>query len=188
MTTTLKFAWRFLVETCGSTQGSQIIELAVSLPLLVLIMVGVTDFGQAFRLKHQLEIAAQDAARVAANQTMADISNANPNSTEAVRNAVEGAFVSMRINDCGLNAVTGSKAGLVWTYSSAGCAGPLTVTVDRGSTFDVAGGTPVKVEATHITISYPYQWRFNRVVQLLFSGSFTGPSQIQAEATAQNLN
>lgn len=190
MIATLKSAWHWPRQKFEETEASQIVELAVSLPLLVLFLVGVTDFSQAFRLRHQLDIAVQQSVRVASNQTMVDITNTTPGSTVAIRDAVDAALVAMKVNDCGLATATGTASGLMWTYNTTGtCPAAMIVTIDRGRTFQVTGGNPVKVEATRVTIAYPYQWRFNRVVQLLFSGSsFTGPTQIKAEAIAQNLN
>ena len=174
----------------ANTEASQIVELAVSLPLLVLMVVGVMDFGSAFNLKHKLDIGVQQAARVASVQPMADITNAAPRSTEAVRQAVDSYLASAKINDCGLATASSTKAGLAWTYQgSNGCSGTLVLTVDRGTTFRTAGGPPMTVEATRVSISYPFQWRFGRVVQLIAPGTtFAGTSLLTSEAIAQNLN
>ena len=57
-------------QKLANAQGAQIVEFAFSLPLLVLVVVGIMDFGSAVMLKHKLDIALEQAARVAANQTM----------------------------------------------------------------------------------------------------------------------
>lgn len=45
------------------------------------------------------------------------------------------------------------------------------------------------MEATHVRVSYPYQWRFNRVMQLIVPGAtYAGVSQIKTDAVMQNLN
>jgi hypothetical protein len=107
-----------------------------------------------------------------------------------VRDVVDSYLVALHINDCGLSTQLASKSGLVWTYTAnTGCAGTLALTIDRGDTFNVAGGTPAKVEATHVSISYPYQWRFSSVIRVLIpSATYLPLTQITEDAVVQNLN
>src|SRR5205809_5457764 len=42
-----------LLSLRSDAQGSQIVEFAVALPLLVVFVVGIFDFGNAFSLKHK---------------------------------------------------------------------------------------------------------------------------------------
>src|SRR5205823_10225059 len=101
-------------------------------------------------------------------------------------NYLEGAH----INDCGLSTTSPTNAGLIWTYSAnTGCPGngTLTLTINRGDTFQTT--TPATVEITRIRISYPYQWRFSSVVKVLIpSAQYAGVTQITIEAVMQNLN
>jgi hypothetical protein len=47
----------------------------------------------------------------------------------------------------------------------------------------------VTVEATRITISYPFQWHFNRVVKLVApSANYAQSVQINVDAMMQNLD
>lgn len=171
-------------------EGSQIAELAVSLPLMLVMLVGIMDFGQAFNLKHKLETATREAARFASNQSSADLTNPVPASVNAVRDVIHNYLQAAQIDDCGLPAAVPVNAGLVWTYNtSAGCPGTLTLIVDRGTTYQTLAGTPVTVEATHVTIRYPFQWRFNRVIQLVAPGASYGSNErINADAMMQNLD
>ena len=179
--------WR---RCCARAQGSQIAELAVSLPLMMVMMVGIMDFGQAFNLKHKLETATREAARFASTQSSVDLTNPAPPSVSAVRDVIHGYLQGAEINDCGLTAATPAKTPLLWTYTAnTGCPGTLTLIVDRGNTYQTTGGTVVTVEASHITISYPFQWRFNRIIKLVAPGSnYAGITQINADATMQNLD
>ena len=178
----------------SDSQGSQILELAVSVPLLAVLMIGIIDFSSAFSLKHKLDIAVQEGARVGSSQPMVDISNSAPLSTIAIRDAVAGYLNAMGVNDCGLAAAAtnapGGTSGLVWTYTAnTGCSGSgtVTLTIDRGATFQTTGG--IRIEALQVAISYPYQWRFGRVVSLISGGSGpTGITQIATNATVQALN
>ena len=56
------------------SRGAQIAEFAVALPLLMVFVVGIFDFGLAFGTKQKLANAAREGARVAANQPTTDLS------------------------------------------------------------------------------------------------------------------
>ena len=49
------------------TRASQIVEFAVALPLLLVLAVGIFDFGSAFNMKQKLTNAAREAARLGAS-------------------------------------------------------------------------------------------------------------------------
>jgi Flp pilus assembly protein TadG len=192
MKTILDFSAR-LFRACASTEGSQIVELAVSLPLLMVFVVGITDFGTAFNLKQKLSNAAREGVRIAANQYMADVVNTAPNSIIAVHDAVDNYLLAARVNDCGLSSVTPTKAGLTWTYAAnSGCPGngTLTLTIDRGNTFQTTDANTTTLETTHILISYPYQWRFGGVIRFFAPSAnyANGVTQIPADAMMTNLN
>ena len=59
-------------------QAAQLVEFAVSLPLLVLFVVGIFDFSNAFTLKQKLTNVARDAARAAAAEPSSDLQSALP--------------------------------------------------------------------------------------------------------------
>ena len=59
MTPKLKRGW-------SDESAAQIVEFAVSLPLLIFFVVGIFDFSNAVTLKQRLTNAARETARVAA--------------------------------------------------------------------------------------------------------------------------
>lgn len=178
--------------------GSQIAEFAVALPLIIVFVVGIYDFSQAFGLKQRLSNAAQEAARMGANQPTADLSQARPATVDAIARMVGSYLQSVNVNDCGMASGTFSsvtRASLAWTYqANTGCAGTVTLTINRGFITTATLGNPynatMTIENTEVTLSYPYQWRFGNVVTLLSptSNYAKGTSQIQATATMQNMN
>jgi Flp pilus assembly protein TadG len=177
----------------GSEDGVQIVELALVLPLLMVLVVGIFDFGAAFNLKQKLTNVAREAARFGANQPTSDLTNGTPASVTAIRDLVDSYLTSAKINDCGLAATPSAAGTLTWqaTGSGSGCPGTLTVTISRGALLPATGtGVPgsLNIVCTQVTISYPYQWQFNRVIKLLVSGSAQGPSQIAAAATVPNMD
>jgi Flp pilus assembly protein TadG len=182
----------------SETTGSQIIEFAVALPLLVVLFVGIFDFGSAFNLKQKVHNAALLAARVGANQPTRDLSatgNCNaPESICAIRDTIAGNLTAGRVNDCGLAAAQAAPAGgLAWTFTAnTGCPGTLTLTVERGFTYSTTLSppfeTPYTIEGTRATLSYPYRWQFSNVIKLLSpTASYPGSSQISSVAVVQNV-
>src|SRR5271170_114271 len=87
-------------------RASQIVEFALSLPLLVLFVVGIFDFSGAISLKQKLTNAAREAARVAAADPANDLGNpsdAQPSSVIDAFYVVDNYLKSEKLNDCGLD-------------------------------------------------------------------------------------
>jgi Flp pilus assembly protein TadG len=176
-----------------ATDAAALIEFAVALPLLVVLIVGIFDFGGAFNLKQELSNAAREGARFGAAQPTNDLASVTPPppSVDAIRLVVDSYLQTAKINDCGLNSVSGVLAGsLGWFYTaSSGCAGTMTLTVTRGVAVPkTIGGATVNILCTTVQISYPYQWHFNSVIQLLVPGANYSFTNIQGDATAVNMD
>ena len=176
--------------------GSQIVEFALSVPLLVLVVIGIFDFSGALTLKHKLTNAAREGARVAAADPATDLAASLPVSVSDAYQAVDNYLISEQVNDCGLSAAAApAGSALKWIYhASTGCPGPtpaLTLTIDRGcisrQTVTVGGNSgPVDLVGTCVTLVYPYVWQFSSVAGLF--SRFTGPSQISTAASAFDEN
>ena len=183
-----------LWRCCKQTQASQIAEFAVALPLLAVVVIGITDFGSAFDLKYRLSNGVRAGVRVASTQSTSDDTDAVPVSVTAVRDAVDSYLIGDHVNDCGLATATPTQSAstLVWTYTAnTACAGggTLTLIVDRGKTFTTTGGVTVTVETTRVSISYPFKWRFSNVIRVLIpTARYAGITLISSEAVMQNLN
>ena len=192
-------AYGFLEDACGS----QIVELAVALPLLVVFVVGIFDFGAAFGVKQKVANAAREGARIASIQPSSDLSNPNSSGCQApqsicdVRDAVSHYLTAANVNDCGLSTANSpTKSGLAWTFTASGgsCSpGTLTLIINRGVTFSAAVGTPyisnLTIEGSSVQLQYPYNWRFNTVVVLLVPGaSYASSTLLTSTAVMQNLN
>jgi Flp pilus assembly protein TadG len=170
--------------------ASQVVETALSLPLLVLFVVGVFDFSGAITLKQRLTNAAREGARVAASDPASDMFAAAPVSVSDAGQVVDNYLVSEKINDCGLGPTlpaTPPKTALTWTYTSAGsgCApGGISIAINRGCSTLENG---INLIGTCVTIKYAYKWQFNNVSGL-FGKSFAGPTTLTATAEAFNEN
>jgi Flp pilus assembly protein TadG len=192
-------------------RAAQIVELAVSLPLLVVFVVGIFDFSGAFTLKQKLTNAAREGARVAAAAPANDVGNPSnpvPTSVDLAFRVVGNYLEALNVNDCGLTPSTSPTHGgstLTWTYTANanGCpTGGLTITINRGYVFpptgassptgctsQPSGGSTVNVVGTCVSITYAYKWRFNRVITLLVPGAtYAGVSNLNTTAVAFNEN
>jgi hypothetical protein len=186
------------VRLLKDAQGSALLEFAISLPLLVVFVVGIYDFSGAFNQKQKIEQAAQEGAIVAGAQPMSDIQPSSTSYSPAsllpvvttIVNSLTGSGVAT--GTCGAPAVSG-PVGLAWTYTILGCSGSnptdsLVIVINRGwvcpapCTF----APPVAV-GTVVTLTYPYHWTFNRVIQLLIPGAlYAGTTPLTENATVHN--
>ncbi len=182
------------------SEGAEILEFAISLPLLIVVAVGVFDFGSAFTVKQKVGNITLQGARVASNQPTTDLSLNGacgaPASICSVRDVVEANLVASKLNDCGLGGVAGGSSGsLAWTFTAnAGCGGTLTLKIERGYVYTATLPNPpfqanYTIEGTRVTLSYPYRWQFNRVAPLIAPGAnYPATTQINSVAIMQNLN
>jgi Flp pilus assembly protein TadG len=199
-----------LADRLGSEdQAAQIVELAVSLPLLVVFVVGIFDFSGAFTLKQKLTNAAREGARVAAAapaNDLGDPSNQVPASVDIGLRVVDNYLQAENINDCSIDPNTPSgHSGLTWTYTASanGCpTGGLTVAINRGYVFPPTGassptgctsqpssGSTLNIVTTCVSVTYAYKWRFNSVITLLVPGAtYAGVSNLNTTAVAFNEN
>lgn len=188
-------------------RGSQLVEFAVTLPLLVVFVVGIFDFSGAFTIKQKLTNAARDAARVAAADPASDIptpSTTLPVSVTDAYQVITNYFAANDLNNCGMTSTTGSHTSTTWTFSASGSGCPgagITVIINRGYYFPAnstsvtpsvtcvaqTAGTQTAVIATCVSIQYAYQWRFGNVASLLGS-TVVLPTTLSATAVAMNEN
>ena len=179
-----------LVELKRGWKGesaAQIVEFAISLPLLVLFVVGIFDFSNALTLKQRLTNAAREAARVAAADPANDLGSPIPASVGDAFQVVDEYLISEKINPCGLAGGAPAVTGLTWTYTANGngCPGNgITLAINRGCTTNT--GTLYLI-GTCITITYAYKWEFNSVATSL-GWTASGPSTLTVTAVAFNEN
>ncbi len=188
-----------LWRTCGEDGAAQIAEFALSLPLLVVFVVGIFDFSGALSLKAKLTNAAREGARVAAADPVNDLGNGSPVPPVSVSDAfyvVDNYLLSEKINDCGLSLTPPVQSGttFTWISTASGCTSllpnTLILTINRGCmTPQTIGTTTTDVINTCVKIQYPYKWRFNSVITLLVpSATYAGVTSITTTATAFNEN
>ena len=190
--------WLRFLRFAFETNGAQIAELAVSLPLLAVLLVGVFDFGQAFNVKEKLGDSARTAVRQAANQATDDLGLAAPASVKAILDNVINDLTAANVLGNGNQgtckatsaAVAHTANSLIWHYTVSGCPLVLDVIIDRGLILPYTGlnGT-VKAVASHVTVQYPYAWHFNSVIKVLIpSSTYAASTNLKVDAVMQNLD
>jgi Flp pilus assembly protein TadG len=190
------------VKLLKDERGAALLEFAITLPLLVVLVVGIYDFSNAFNQKQKIEQAAQEGALIAGAQPMSDIQPnlTGPQSLLPVVTAVFNSLVGSGIvpgGACGPPGTVTSPAALTWTYQISGCStanggtDQLTITINRGCVCGSCGtacpsGPPFAVGTT-VTVQYPYHWQFNRVIQLLIPGAnYAAITQLAESASVHN--
>lgn len=177
-------------ELIHRENGAELLELALTLPFLLVMVAGVIDFGGAWSLKDQLTNAARDGARTAVadfNDTTNPQCGGTPCSVQAAANAVVTSLNNGKINTCGLNPTTDAPAAgtFTWTYTAA-CANPVTIVIEREVPNTVDGTTTL---STRVTVSYPYNWDFANVAGLLGgANTFSNTITLTSAEIMTNLN
>ena len=174
-----------LVKECN---GSQLVELAMGLPLLLVMAVAVSQFGGAFNLKQELNNAAREGARVAASEPgdFGTLSNCSGGScvaavAESVSNYLQNAGV---IPQCTFGTAGTSAGTFAWTFtsSSGGTCSVAALTVERA--FTVSGGS----HNTRVTLTYPNPYTMGGLLSLLTPGSTANlPASMTSDAIMPNL-
>ena len=188
MTRHLKRAW-------SDESAAQIVEFAVSLPLLILFVVGIFDFSNAVSLKQKLTNAAREAARVAASDSASDLASPSAPVPASIGDAFQVAdnyLIADKVNDCGLGTLGApTPTGLTWTYTSTGggCPGTgISLAINRGClTPTTTNNGTINLVGTCVTITYAYKWQFNNVASA-FGWTASGPSTIAVTAGTLNEN
>jgi Flp pilus assembly protein TadG len=201
----LAACWKNSAGVFRDVQATQLVEFAVSLPLLVVFVVGIFDFSNAFTLKQRLTNIARDAARASAYDPGSDLQSSIPISVSDAYQIVYNYLYASGLNTCGMTSTqtATNPQPLTWLFSGNGNGCPaagLQITVNRGyylaatatnaapSTCIPQGtGGQVALISTCVSIQYPYSWRFGNVASLLGTTAIL-PTQINAVAVSMNEN
>ncbi|HET9177823.1 MAG TPA: TadE/TadG family type IV pilus assembly protein [Terriglobia bacterium] len=171
--------WR----AAAGTEGSQLLELALALPLLLVFVVGIIQFGGAFNLKQKEANAAREGARVMVSTNLSDTNCASGYcSVQAAAAAIANYMTNAGVDSSCLSSASPSPTGPpTWTYSCKG----ITVTINNQFGY-TAGGSPVT--GTQVTVTYPFNWFFNDIIKLLVPGArLSIPNSLTETAVMQNI-
>lgn len=175
-----------LLNECS---GSQLVELAMGLPFLLVMAVAVSQFGGAFNLKQELNNAAREGARVAANEfsdfgTLSNCSNGSCVAAvaESVSNYLQNANV---LPQCTFSTSGTSSGTFAWTFTSSGGGSCSVASLKVERAFAIGGGS----HNTRVTLTYPNPYTMGGLLSLLTPGSTTNlPASMTSDAIMPNID
>lgn len=167
-------------------EGNELVEFSVTLPIIAVLLIGILDFGMAINRKQELNNAAREGARWAAQEGIADLTQTTPPSILSVRDVIVNYLNDAHVNTCGLGSAAPTNSGLTWTFTAnTNCPGTFTLVIDRGAQVTV---NSISVGVTHVTLQYPYAWHFGRAITLIAPGAnFPSLSQLSSDAYMPGL-
>ena len=134
---------------CQGEEGSSLVEVAIALPLMLLILTGAVSFSMAFYNWQQLQNAVSTAA-----QALASTAGVAANPCSQAVSQVEAALPGWTASSLTFTVVITNAAGTATTYGPT--AGSLSCAA-AGS-----GGSAATAEAAGqpqtLTVSYSYNW------------------------------
>jgi Flp pilus assembly protein TadG len=175
------------LKQLGGSSGSQLLELALTLPFLLILAIGISDMGGAYNLKHIITNAARDAARITVSNDLQNSScqDTTPCSIEGAADAAKQYLVNAGKSaaSCIDPKSPTSSGTLTWTYAC----NSVSLTINKKD--NVAGGALGSVVvSTQVTLTYPYTWTFGRLIGLLVNGStITLPATLTTSVVMENL-
>lgn len=160
-------------------QGAQLLELGLVLPILLLLLTGIWNFGYVFGLKTKLTNASREAARIVVSTPLTNLncSGSVPCPIQAAATAVVNYMSNAGVDaSCIDPSSPSSSTALSWTYT---CSSGVSLEINRGAVLTV--GT-IAVPATQVSFSWPVSWK---VANFLKSSSL--PSSVSTSVTMANL-
>jgi Flp pilus assembly protein TadG len=161
---------RSLRRFVRAQSGAEVIEFALTLPLLLLVVLGIIEFGFLFQQYEVVTNAAREGARIATLPTY----SANASATQA---NVE-ARVNQYLSSAGLSTASAT------IYGGGGCPGACTwlPVIDT----IIAGPPAVCIKVFPVTVHYAHPVAFVGGVLTFFGRSL--PATITLKATARMRN
>lgn len=174
------------------TEGAELLEFALALPLILVMVVGILDFATAYHLKQELANAAREGARLGSSQPTGDlVGNSSPPSIQTIKDDVTTYLLNAGVNTSFIGSTmaqcvdsNGNPITMCWDYTSSQNYG---LRIERNVAV-VSGG--VSIVSTRVALQYPYDWTygFNHIIQLLIpSATVYGTIDIMTDATMANL-
>lgn len=174
-----------LHQAVSGTEGALLLEFALTLPFLLVFVVGIVEFGGAFNLKQKMANAAREGTRVMVSNPLDDQSCLSGYcSAQAAAQAVANYMTNNGVDSSCIDPSTPTSTGTeTWTYT---CANGISLTINHQYNYTTSVGNPET--GTQVTVTYPYSWFFNNVIKLLVPGSnIVLPNRLTETSVMQNI-
>ena len=175
-----KWFGRIPVRNRDSSAGAELVEFALLLPLLLLLIGGVWDFGSAFLLKDKMTNATREGARIAVSTPINSVNCPGPTpcsiaaAADSVKQYMTGA--GQDASCITPNQPSSFTAPARATYT---CQDGTALEIDRGVLIESAAG---RIPATRVVFTFPVRWM---LLGRLLPGLF--PKAISTAVTMPNL-
>jgi Flp pilus assembly protein TadG len=142
----------------ASTEGAEIAEAAVVLPLVFMLLLGIVWFGRAFNIYSTITQAAQQGAITAARSSCASCGNI-PATDTAVFNAVKAVMQASSVDPAQILASPSPPATIFCTNPPSGCTTTGNITTCRNALLNPpASATQAPQCGTAVSFQYPFQF------------------------------
>ena len=157
----------------SNEKGAELIEFAIMLPLLLVILAAIWDFGRAYRTYQVLTNAAREGVRLA-------VVPAGKNQEDAVQNRVVAYMAQSNINTSFIN------SGNIDTYVNV--QNPSNDAANTSVTVTLPGGGTHVITVSRVNLNYPFSFIIiGPVIKLLAPGStFGGNITLRTSVTMEN--
>jgi Flp pilus assembly protein TadG len=173
------------IRAAAETEGAQLLEFALVLPVLLVFVIGIIQFAGAYNLKQKMANGAREGARIAINNPLQDSSctSVTPCAIQATANAVANYMTNAGVDSSCISPSTPTSTGPgpeTFTYT---CSNGTSLTINRSYIY--GGGALV---GTQVILTYPYHWFFGNIIKLLVpSSNLALPSTLTETVVMQNL-
>ncbi len=150
-----------ITRKLASTDGAEIAEAALVLPLVFMLLLGIVWFGRAFNIYSTIQQAAQQGAITAARSSCATCGNAQA-SDSAVTGVVEAVMKSSNLDTSQIIANPPSAPNLCGSPYQAGLCTtkPDNVTICRNVQLNPPATTQPVQCGTAVMFQYPFTFNF----------------------------
>ena len=164
---------RSTLQPRKSERGAELVEFALMLPILLVIIAGLWDFGRAYRTYQAITNAAREGARLA-------VVPAGINQKQAVQNRVKDYLTKSSLDTSFIT------SGNIDTYIDV--RNPLNSPANTAVTVNLPGGATAVVTVSRISVNYPFTFSiFGPVIRLWVPSSTLGGSiTLRTSVTMQN--
>jgi Flp pilus assembly protein TadG len=146
-----------IFQQLASTDGTEILEAAVVLPVVLMLLLGIVWFGRAFNIYSTITQAAQQGAITAARSSCVTCGNANPNDA-SVASAVTAVMQASNLDPTQI-INPGLPAPFLCVNPPGACGTNGNITICRNVELNpTAGNTQTPQCGTVVSFQYPFKF------------------------------
>jgi hypothetical protein len=171
-----------IARKLGDTEGTEILEAAIVLPLVFLLLLGIVEFGRVFNIYSTIQQAAQQGAITAARATCGTCPSGNTFPSDAlVDTAISGVLQAsnLSLSSIPLNSSPPAPISCVAPPALAACTNTGNITICRNALLNppISSGQPSQCGTV---VGFQYPFTFNLPFSSLNVQTITMSAQAQS--------